>query len=240
MIYRVEPAIFERFPGFYRGVVVARAIDNSRSDPLGAQLLREEEERLRGAIESATAHPRLAAWMEAYRQLGVDPRKHTPSIVFLVQRILQGRSIPSISPLVDLVNWTSLKHLIPAGGDCVDAIRGDLTLGLALGTEVFSALGKPGKVEHPEAGEVVYVNRRSNRVLCRRWNWRNADFSKITCEARCAVINVDGLTPAISREEIEQATEALAHRILRACRGVVSTHYLHRGRAEAEILRLAA
>jgi lysyl-tRNA synthetase class 2 len=240
MIYRVEPAIFERFPGFYRGVVVARAIDNSRTDPLCTQLLREEEERVRAAADGAAAHPRLQAWTEAYRQLGVDPRKHTPSIVYLVQRILQGRSIPSISPLVDLVNWTSLKHLIPAGGDCVDPITGDLTLGLALGTELFSSLGKPETVEHPEAGEVIYVNRRSNRVLCRRWNWRNADFSKITREARCAVINVDGMTPAISREEIEQATESLAHRILRSCLGVVSTHYLHCGRAEAEILRLAA
>lgn len=240
MIYRVEPEIFERFPQFYRGVVVARGIDNSRTDGHPLQLLREQEERIRAEAGDLFAHPRLAAWLQVYRDFGADPAKHTPSIVFLVQRILQGKSLTGISPVVDLFNWISLKHLLPAGGDCVDALSGDLTLGLALGTEEFSSLAKPRTVEHPEPGEVVYVNRNSNRVLCRRWNWRNADFSKITRETRCVVLNVDGLTSAVSRQEVEEATETLALRILHSCQGIVSTHYLDRGRPEAEILRLAA
>ena len=94
-------------------------------------------------------------------------------------------------------------------------------------------------VEHPAAGEVIYVNRQSNRVLCRRWNWRNADFSKITPETRTVVLNVDGMTSGVPREEIEEATETLARMILRFCQGVVSTHYLDRDRPEAEILSSA-
>jgi DNA/RNA-binding domain of Phe-tRNA-synthetase-like protein len=241
MIYRVEPEIFERFPQFYRGVVVARGIDNSRDNPEPARLLREQEERIRAEeAGDLSIHPRLAAWMETYRNLGVHSGKNTPAVVFLVQRIRDGKSIPSISPVVDLFNWTSLKHLVPAGGDSVDHLTGDLTLGLARGIEVFSSLAKPHLVEHPEVGEVIYVNRRSNRVLCRRWNWRNADFSKVTRESRCVVLNVDGMTTAIGREEIEQATETLALTILRFCHGVVSTHYLSCERPEAEILKQAA
>lgn len=240
MLYQVEPEIFERYPQFYRGVVVARGIDNSRSHPAPTQLLRDEEQRLRAAPNGNGPHPRLAAWHEAYRGFGADPGKHAPSIVFLVERVRQGRSIASISPVVDLFNWISLKHLVPAGGDSVDGLAGDLTLGLARGDEQFSSLGRPQAVEHPERGEVIYVNRHSNRVLCRRWNWRNADFSKITADSRSVVVNVDGLTSVVSREEVEQATEALALAILRCCQGVVSTHYLDDRRPEAEILRLVA
>jgi DNA/RNA-binding domain of Phe-tRNA-synthetase-like protein len=238
MLYRVELEIFERFPHFYRGCVVARGIDNSRADGYPTQLLRQQEERIRAEIGDPSAHPRLAAWQNAYRDFGADPAKHTPSIVFLVQRICQGKSIASISPVVDLFNWISLKHLLPAGGDCVDELAGDLTLGLARGTEAFASLRKPHSVENPEPGEVIYVNRDSNRVLCRRWNWRNAAFSKITRETRCVVLNIDGLTSAVNREEIEEATEALAIRILRSCQGMVSTYYLDRRRPEAEIYKL--
>ena len=239
MLYRIEAEIFERFPHFYRGVVVARGIDNSREDTHSSKLLREQEERVRTEVDDPSTHPRLAAWQEAYRSFGVDPEKHTPSIVFLVRRICRGKSITNISPVVDLFNWISLKHLMPVGGDSVDELAGDLTLGLAQGTEAFSSLAKPKSVENPEPGEVIYVNRHTNRVLCRRWNWRNADFSKITRDTRCVVLNVDGLTSAVDRGEVEEATEALARTLLRSCQGVVSTFYLDRQRPEAEILKAA-
>ena len=51
---------------------------------------------------------------------------------------------------------------------------------------------------------------------------------------------LDGLTSVVSAEEVIAATEALALLILRSCQGVVSTHYLDRGRPETEILKLAA
>jgi DNA/RNA-binding domain of Phe-tRNA-synthetase-like protein len=155
MIDRIEPEIFALFPQFFRGVVVARGIDNSRDDAAAVGLLREEEEHIRGEGAAAAADPRLAAWIEAYRGFGADPARHPPSIAFLVRRIVQGKTIRSISPVVDLFNWISLKHLVPAGGDGVDDVTGDLTLGLAAGTELFSPLGMARAVEHPEPGELA-------------------------------------------------------------------------------------
>jgi DNA/RNA-binding domain of Phe-tRNA-synthetase-like protein len=99
-------------------------------------------------------------------------------------------------------------------------------LGRAVSDETFAPLFKPAEVEHPEAGEVIYVNRATKRVMCRRWNWRNADFSKLTPETSNLVINVDGMMPAISRPEIESAAEELAQLILRHCGGSVSIRYL--------------
>jgi lysyl-tRNA synthetase class 2 len=180
-------------------------------------------------------HPRLLAWKEAYRQFGSNPNKFTPSIVFLAKQVKSGKSIRSISPAVDAFNLISIRHVIPCGGDDMNSVEGDVTLGRAMADETFAPIFKPEEIEHPDAGEVIYVNRRTKRVLCRRWNWRNADFSKILPETKNLAINVDGMQPAIDRPEIEEAAEALRQLLIQYCGGAVSIHYLEDRNREVEI-----
>ena len=108
----------------------------------------------------------------------------------------------------------------------MNSVEGDVTLGRAASDETFAPIFKPEEIEHPEPGEVIYVNRRTRRVLCRRWNWRNADFSKITPETRNLAINVDGMMPSIARPEIEEAAEELKKLLIQYCGGTISVHYL--------------
>jgi DNA/RNA-binding domain of Phe-tRNA-synthetase-like protein len=227
MRFCIEEDIFRMFPQFCRGIVMAAGIDNSRPCPGLADLLREQEETMRQdpSIDLAT-HPRLLAWKDAYRQFGSNPNKFTPSIVFLSKQVKSGKTIRSISPAVDAFNIISIKHIIPCGGDDMNSVEGDVTLGRAVSDETFAPIFKPEAIEHPESGEVIYVNRRTQRVLCRRWNWRNADFSKIMPETRNLAINVDGMMPAISREEIEEAAEELKQLLLQYCGGTIAIHYL--------------
>jgi DNA/RNA-binding domain of Phe-tRNA-synthetase-like protein len=227
MRFDIAPEVFELFPQFCRGIVVARDIDNSGVRPELEALLRRQQESLRGdaAVDIAT-HPRLAAWKQAYLKFGANPNKYTPSIVFLAKQVKAGKPVRSISPVVDAFNTISIKYLVPSGADDLDAVGGDLTLGRALSDETFAPIFKPEEVEHPEPGEVILVNRASKRVLCRRWNWRNADFSKISPESRNVAINVDGMMTVIDRSEIERAAEELRELILRFCGGSVSVRYL--------------
>jgi DNA/RNA-binding domain of Phe-tRNA-synthetase-like protein len=225
--FRIEPGIFQAFPQFCRGIVLATGIDNTGSSSVIEKLLRQQEEsvRLDHAIDLA-AHPRLLAWKEAYRRFGANPNKFTPSILFLIKQVKAGKTIRSISPAVDAFNVISLKYLIPCGGDDIDSIEQDMTLGLATSQETFAPLFNPTEVEHPEPGEVIYVNRFSGRVMCRRWNWRNADFSKLTPATQNVAINVDGMMPSLSRREIEAAAEELGKLIQSNCGGNVSIRYL--------------
>jgi DNA/RNA-binding domain of Phe-tRNA-synthetase-like protein len=227
MRFCIEEGVFQMFPRFCRGIVMAAGIDNSRSCPELEALLREQEEKMRldPQIDLA-AHPRLLAWKEAYRQFGSNPNKFTPSIVFLAKQVKSGKPVRSISPAVDAFNIISIKHIIPCGGDDMDSVEGDVTLGKASSDETFAPIFKPDEVEHPDPGEIIYVNRRTKRVLCRRWNWRNADFSKLASQTKNLAINVDGMMPAIGREEIEEAAEALKQLLLRYCGGEISIHYL--------------
>ncbi len=236
MRFCVEEAVFRIFPQFCRGIVMAAGIDNSRPAPELEALLREQEERVRQdpQVDPAT-HPRLLAWKDAYRQLGSNPNKFTPSIVFLAKQVKSGKQVRSISPAVDAFNLISIQHLIPCGGDDMNTVEEDLTLGRAAADETFAPIFKPEEIEHPDAGEIIYVNRKTKRVLCRRWNWRNGDFSKITPETKNVAINVDGMMPTISRQEIEQAAEGLKDLLARFCGGNLSIHYLDAQNREVEV-----
>jgi DNA/RNA-binding domain of Phe-tRNA-synthetase-like protein len=236
MRFCIEKEIFQMFPQFCRGVVTAAGIDNSRPCPELEALLREQAEKMRRdpPMDLAT-HPRLAAWKEAYRKFGSNPNKFTPSIVFLAKQVKAEKPVRSISPAVDAFNCISLKYVIPCGGDDMNSVEGDVTLGRALSDETFAPIFKPEEVEHPDAGEVIYVNRRTKRVLCRRWNWRNADFSKLLPETRNLAINVDGMQPAISRSELVEAAEELKQLLLRYCGGAISVHYLDAQNPETDV-----
>jgi len=227
MRFCIEEKVFELFPNFCRGIVRASGIDNSGTCPEIEKLLGEQAERVYSddGIDPAT-HPRLMVWKDAYRKFGSNPNKFTPSIVFLAKQAKKGKPIRSISPAVDAFNVISLKYLIPCGGDNMDAVSGDVTLGLAVSDETFAPIFSPDAIEHPDSGEVIYVNRLTRKVLCRRWNWRNADFSKINPGTKNIAVNVDGMMPSIGRDEIEAAAEELKSLLLKACGGTISVHYL--------------
>lgn len=157
MNYRIMPEVFQLFPDFYRGVVVAGNAKNGPSDPEILSSLLGLEEKIKNEHLDLASDPRLKIWEDAYVKFGSNPKKYTPSINFLVSRIKEGKSIRSISTIVDLFNVVSLRYLVPCGGDDVDTVEGDLTLGIATGKEIFAPLFKPDAVEHPSPGEVIFL-----------------------------------------------------------------------------------
>ncbi len=236
MRFRIEEEVFRMFPQFCRGIVAAAGIDNSKPSPELEALLREEEEKMRQdpSIDPAL-HPRLLVWKDAYRKFGSNPNKFTPSIVFLCKQVKAAKPLRSISPAVDAFNIISIRHIIPCGGDDMDSAEDEVSLGRAVSDETFAPIFKPEGAERPDPGEIIYVNRSTKKVLCRRWNWRNADFSKITPQTTNLAINVDGMIPSISRAEIEEAAEELRRLLSTYCGGTVSVHFLDAQNREANV-----
>ncbi len=220
----VNGEIFNRFPDYVRAIVVARGIRNEGTQPEVEELLREAEARCQAlfAQEELTTHPRIAAWREAYRLLDMKPGKNYSSVEALARRARGGSPTPYINTLVALMNGLSLKHLVPCGGDDLEAAKGDLTLRLATGEERWVPLGGE-EASSPEPGEAVYVD--AEKVLCRRWNWRQGDATKILPSTRQALLNIDCLPP-VGREEAEGLVSELASLVARFCGGSVNYHLI--------------
>jgi len=215
----VSEEIFAKFSGAVIGIVLVRGIDNSGASEELTQLIRNQEEKIRAGfnIETLSENPKIASWREAYRAFGAKPKKHRCSAENLYRMILEGENLRGINKLVDAYNLVSITHLIPAGGDDTDKVEGDIRLKFAEGNERFVELNaREGEAKAPEKGEVVYVDDKD--VLCRRWNWRECDKTKMTSETRNAVLVVEGLPP-FSRDDVLAVANELASLVKRFCGG---------------------
>jgi len=224
--YSVDPKIFTLFPAFRRGVVVATNLDNTTPDPaLGALIPIAAEALVAGAAESEPA--KIAVWNEAYLKLAVDPKKFTPSIKFLYEQTRKGKPPRSISKIVDIMNLVSLRLMAPCGGDDLQSILpGDICLSLAQGDETFAPLFKPTAFDNPTAGEVIYYTPQTKKVMCRRWTWRNADFSKITPETKAVALNLDIMAPPFGDTDLDSALAEMAQLLEQYCGGQTVCHKL--------------
>lgn len=193
MQFRIERDFRELFPEAMIGIVVASGIDNRKNAEEAAALLSAANSAARAALgdDDVATHPAIAPWRDAYRRFGVKPAKYRSSIENML-RATRGEGVRSINPLVDLYNTVSLRHSLPCGGEDLGAMTGDLRLTLARGDEPFVPLGAVEE-QPPAPGEVIYAD--DLGAICRAWNWREADRTKLTEATTRAVLVIEALPP---------------------------------------------
>ena len=120
--------------------------------------------------------------------------------------------------------------MVKVGGDDIDHVDGDITLTFAKGDELFKELNSD-EVKSPNEGEVIYVDR--NEVLCRRWNWRECDKSKMTQNTKNITLVVEGLPP-VNKDEIKLIIDELAELIQSHVGGEIKTFIVNKAKREIE------
>jgi len=229
----VSPEVLAKFPQYIRGVVIARGVDNHGEKPRLIEMLSEVVAKATQdeSLQQIKSHPRIANWRQAYSDFGTNPNKFYCSIESLGRRARRGDQLPYINTLVALFNYFSLKHMVPSGGDDLDSVDGDLRLTLAKGDEPFTPLNSD-TIEYPPPGEVIYVD--NSKVMCRRWNWRQGDQTKLSPDTTDVAINVDCLPP-VSKDKAKAITGELADLVKEFCGGEVKYSLLDAANNEAEI-----
>jgi lysyl-tRNA synthetase class 2 len=233
MKLKIDTRIFEKFPGLKIGAVIVRNIDNHGFSDEIMQLIREKEKEIRENYDTETLsqHPKIHSWRGAYSSFGAKPKKYKSSVESLYRMALKGLDVRHINKIVDLFNYISIKHMIPAGGDDMAKVDGDVTLKFAVGDEPFIALNSQER-ETAKEGEVVYAD--SKEVLCRRWNWRECDKTKMTEDTKDVILVVESLPP-VTREELEEVVEDLSRLITEHCVGEIKTDILDETKRETDI-----
>ena len=192
----VDAAVWSRFPDYRALSVVIQGFRPERP------------------IETPSAAPpawfdaHAAAWHEAFKAFGSNPKRTAPSFDALVRRYRKDGGLPAIHPLVDCYNALSVQYGAPFGGEDIDKYSGSPRLVVADGSEPFDT-SKDGQpvIEHPDAGEVVW--RDDAGVTCRRWNWRQCKRTAITEGSSNLWFVIDRLPP-MRVEDLQEAGEALA------------------------------
>lgn len=228
MQFRINPTVIEKFSGVEIGLVIAHGVNNRVSDPSIANALAAAANDVRRSltVDQLTTHPHIATWREAYRAFGAKPKEHRSSIENLCRLVLNGKPMHSINSLVDLYNIISLKYLLPLGGEDLTAIAGDVELTLAGPTEPPVVLLGDHEAHVPHPGEVIYKDAQS--AICRRWNWREANRTKLTEQTSDCILVIEAIPP-IPASAVDQAADELCCLIKRYCGGTTTYQRLNRG-----------
>ena len=233
MKFVIDTSVVEKFPEVKIGLLVVRGLDNSGEHKEVLAHVRTIEQGVRGTLDVQTLadHPKIQDWRAAYSAFGAKPKTYKNSVEALLRRVLKGDTLPDINTVVNVYNSMSIKHILPAGGDDMDNIEGDLRLTIAAGGEPFTMLGSQEQ-EQVESGEVIY--RDDTGVLCRRWNWRECDKTKMTAETKNVCLVLEGLQ-STTQEELSLALEELKGLITTYCGGNAKTFILDKNTNEVKL-----
>ena len=210
MLFRYEPGLLDRFPTIVGGLVHARGVDNGPSPPaLAAAYRAEQEDALtRLGNQPLGTLPSLAAWRRAFTAFGVEPTRYRSAAEALLRRLTKHGEIPSVSLLVDIGNLVSVRYGLPVAVLDLAGIVGGITVRVAEGNEEYTDLGAT-TVEHPDPGEVVFVDA-AGVVHARRWCWRQSAQSATGPATKEILIAVEGLHEQAA-QDVSAALADLEH-----------------------------
>jgi DNA/RNA-binding domain of Phe-tRNA-synthetase-like protein len=234
MKFTIADTILDEFPEVVLGVVILHNIDNSQDRAEIPERLRQAEAALPGNFGNTPVieHPYIATWREAYRKFGAKPKDYPSSVENLTRRVLNGATIGHINNLVSLYNTVSLRHILPVGGEDLDKIVGNVQLTRAGSDEPAVFLLGEKEARAPRAGEIIY--RDEAGAICRRWNWKEADRTKLTQETKNAFLVIESLPP-VPRAAVETAIHELADSVKQYCGGTVSIAFLDKDNREIKL-----
>lgn len=194
--FRVAPEVFQLVPGACFGVVVAYGIDNSSHLEPGKQALVQSllteaitATRSRFADTPVKSHPAIVPYRQAMQAMGINPNKFPSAIEALSSRIAKGNNLPSINPVVDLVNAVSLTYSVPMGAHDLGPLVGGIYVRPAGSGAIFQPMGQDAREEVPP-DEIVYAD--DIDVRTRRWIWRQSERGKVTGDSRNIFFPIDG------------------------------------------------
>jgi len=199
----ISKQILEKYPDFTVGVIFAQDVNNKGEVKEIIDLVREQQKQIKESLDlkKLAEYAFITNWRKTYSSFGAKPSSYLASSEALIRRILKDKTIPHINKIVDIYNYISIKYKTPVGGEDYDKLEGDLTLKFADGTEKFIPLGSQEN-QPPKKGEVVYSD--NKEVVCRRWNWRESDKTKLTEDTNKFILVIDALPP-VSRDVVEVA-----------------------------------
>lgn len=176
MRINISEDVFVLFPSLKLGMITINNFNKTRNvtDQFLSNSVKACEDNF--SLETLSENKNISLWRQAYRSLGLKPKKTVPTAESLIKRVLKSGSVPNISPIVNAYLLTELKYGLPIGGYDLDAIESnDIELLFTSGGEKFRDLAMQ---EHElSENELIYKNK--NTVLTRHWNYRDCYSTRI-------------------------------------------------------------
>ena len=199
-----RPQVSEKFPelAICTGIINNVHVEKENEQIQELKKTVYEEVRAKYNIETLKDNPIVRAYRDFYWNLDIDPTKTRPSGEALLRRVLHGKELPHISPVVDAYNLASTKTIIPISGFDKDLLNLPFRIRFAKNGETFTGIGmnKPMTLT-----DKTLVLTDENKILC-IYPYRDSDYTKITKQTRNVLVVGYG-APGIEEKRLKKAVE---------------------------------
>ena len=182
MKIEIQKNVVDKYPDYSMGIVYL-SVKNIDYDSLKNKLKDAPKDfpPNKEAIE--------AKWQQIYADMNAST-KRLASVTSLWSLIDRYGELQNINFFVDAYNYISIHHGIPMGGyDITSLPEGNITLRYASKGDKFQPLGLNQIEKIKDEREIVYYS--GEQVICRYWNNKDSDISKITNNTQEVVIIFD-------------------------------------------------
>lgn len=191
--FHYSPEILKNYPELCTAIIYANRISNQPTAPELAKLFQNVQAGTIAALRDTPLSEieSLAAWRSVFRSFGVNPTRYRSAPEALLRRLLKKGEIPSINCLVDICNLVSIRYALPVAAFDLASINEPIVVRYAAGDELFKPLGEEAE-EHPEPGEVIFLDSES-QVVARRWCWRQSAWSAASMDTHEVILTIESM-----------------------------------------------
>jgi DNA/RNA-binding domain of Phe-tRNA-synthetase-like protein len=211
-MFSIDNEISEQFPTLKFIVVYAKNV-NVQGDAQAVEQFQNDiclDLKNNWQYPNAQSHPYIQAWRDFFKQIGLSVKKYQSSVELLTKRVLSGKGLYDINPLVNFYNALSMRHSVSLGAWDIDQLSGNsLRLGYSKGDEPFYEMG------HTEAtplgeNEITYFDEQD--VITRHFVWRQSEKGLVTPSTK-NIFMVSEILDCVSQQTIEQLVKTLQEKL---------------------------
>jgi DNA/RNA-binding domain of Phe-tRNA-synthetase-like protein len=175
----------------------------------------EEESRRKYVLDELKDVKQIRQQRNFFWMMDVDPTRNRPAAEALLRRVLAGRSLPRILPIVDAYNAASIHALLTFSAFDTHEVNGNLHVRFSSEDEVVILIGNRRK--RLMGKELVLTD--DEKILC-VYAYGDVNLAKIVPTTRDVLLVAYGY-PGASAVEIKRGLELTSSYILDICGGEV-------------------
>ncbi len=212
---RITPDVFQKYPGFQLGMLLATGMDNSRKLPQALHLLREAEKLVRLTFNKETLrnHYLISPWKAAQEEFKGKAAHYHTIVEKLLKKVLAGNALSPRDTASALAQYLALKHLLPISADDAARLQGDVVFSVA-------KAGKSGLT----AGDLYY--RDSRKLIGAGLDyWQNPKV--LPTRKSASVLFYISALPPVTRNKVREVMLEMEWLLHTFCGGHVRSVRLH-------------
>ena len=215
----VKRNVFRKFNSLKIAFILVRNTNNKKELAEAKHLSEEVEELIRLTYNKDTLknHDLISPWAVAQQEFGKKAIHYHTSVERLIKKVLADKNIATKDVLTNLMQYISLKHVVPFGIDDYEKINGDLTFALSSGKEKASVLKKLKK------NALYYKDEKS--VLGTKLDFWKSKKTALNNKSTSALIHFEFLPP-ITDKKLNEIVDETANLIRTFCGGYVTAYLL--------------